>query len=267
MRFLCLILCFLKSSLAFGAEPKPWQVYFQEPATEVMEDIVSLHNFILVIITAILLVVAGLLAYVCYFFYHKRNPVPRKFTHNVTVEIVWTIIPVIILCIIAVPSFYILHKQETIPKADMTIKVTGFQWYWQYKYQDYGDMVFDSYMIDEKNLKPGQKRLLDVDNRIVIPRDTVVRFLISAADVIHSFTVPSFGFKVDAVPGRVNETYVKVKKTGIYYGQCSEICGVNHGFMPIVVEVVSKEDFEKWVEASKQKYSSKYIYKPQFSLR
>lgn len=252
-RILALILV---SGNAHASEPLPWQLYFQVPATEIMRDIKDLHDFMMYIIVAIVLVVLFLLTYVCYRFHHTRNPIPAKFSHNVLIEVIWTIIPVIILCIIAVPSFKLLKKEETKPKADLTIKVVGYQWYWKYEYPDNGGFSYDSYMIDEKNLKLGEKRLLDVDNRLVIPEGAVVRFIITAADVIHSFTVPSFGFKVDAVPGRINETYVKVDNRGVYYGQCSELCGVNHGFMPIAVEVVSKEDFENWVSTSKVKFAA-----------
>lgn len=253
--FIGFILLLFSGASAFASEPLPWQLYLQPAATEIMGGIRELHDFMMYIITAITIAVLALLMYTCYRFHHKRNPIPAKFTHNVTVEIVWTIIPVIILCIIAVPSFSLLQKEEIKPKADMTIKVVGYQWFWKYEYPDNGGFSYDSYVIDDKNLKPGQKRLLDVDNRLVIPQGTVIRFLITAADVIHSFTVPSFGFKVDAVPGRINETYVKVNNTGVYYGQCSELCGVNHGFMPIAVEVVSKDDFTNWVAASKTKFA------------
>jgi cytochrome c oxidase subunit 2 len=249
------LLTILFSSSAFAAFPTPWQLYFQEPATEIMQEIIHLHDFMMYIITGIVLVVLVLLTYVCVRFYHEWNPVPQKFTHNVAIEVIWTVIPVIILCFIAVPSFKLLKKEETKPIADMTVKVVGYQWYWKYEYPDNGNFSFDSYMLDSKKLQSGQIRLLDVDNRVVIPQGATVRFLITAADVIHSFTVPSFGFKVDAIPGRINETYAKVDKIGVYYGQCSELCGVNHGFMPIAVEVVSKEDFEKWVEASKAKFA------------
>lgn len=255
-KFLGILLFLLLLPLqAMASEPHPWQLYFQEPATEIMSEIIALHDFISFIILGIIIVVLGLLFYVCYKFHYKRNPVPNKFTHNVLVEVVWTIIPVIILCVIAVPSFKLLKKEEEKPVAQMTVKVVGYQWYWKYEYPDNGGFSYDSYVIDSKKIQPGQRRLLDVDNRLVIPQGTVVRFLITAADVIHSFTVPSFGFKVDAVPGRVNETYVKVDKPGVYYGQCSELCGVNHGFMPIAVEVVSKDDFQKWVENSKTKFA------------
>lgn len=256
MNYYIFALITLLSGTASASEPLPWQLYFQPAATEIMQDVIDLHDFILYLTTGIVVAILLLLSYVCIRFNHKTNPVPAKFSHNPIAEIIWTIIPVIILCVISVPSFKLLRKQETKPVADMTIKVVGRQWYWTYEYPDNGNFKFDSYMIDQSQLAAGQKRLLDVDNRVVIPEGTTVRFLITASDVIHSFAVPSFGFKVDAIPGRVNETYVKVEKPGVYYGQCSELCGVNHGFMPIAVQVVSKEDFAQWVETSKVKFAS-----------
>jgi cytochrome c oxidase subunit 2 len=196
----------------------------------------------------------ALLAYVIFKFNAKANPIPATFSHNVLIEIIWTVIPVMIIVIIAIPSFRILRMAEKIPQADMIIKVVGYQWYWHYIYPD-NNIEFDSYLITDKNLKSGQKRLLEVDNRIVIPENVTVKFLITAGDVIHSFAVPSLGIKMDAVPGRTNETWTKISKKGVYYGQCSELCGVNHGFMPIAIEVVSKEDFDKWIINAKTKFS------------
>ncbi|MFV9846846.1 MAG: cytochrome c oxidase subunit II [Rickettsia aeschlimannii] len=247
------LICFLIiSSNCFASEPLPWQVTFQPPASPIMEELHHFHNFLLYISTAIVLFVAGLLGFVCIRFNAKNNPVPAKFSHNVLIEIIWTVIPIIILVIIAVPSFKILHHAEKIPETDLTIKVVGYQWFWHYIYPYHDNLDFDSVIISDENLKPNQKRLLDVDNRIVIPENATVRFLITAGDVIHSFAVPSLGFKIDAVPGRINETWTRVAKKGVYYGQCSELCGIHHGFMPIAIEVVSKEDFNNWI-ASKNK--------------
>jgi len=237
----------MTSCTIFASEPQPWQLSFQPPASPIMHELYEFHNFLLYISCAIVLFVAGLLVYVCIKFNAKANPTPAKFSHNVLLEAIWTIIPVLVLVIIAIPSFKILRHAEKIPQADITIKVVGYQWYWHYIYPDHGNIAFDSVMISDENLKGNQKRLLDVDNRIVIPENTTVRFLITAADVIHSFAVPSLGFKIDAVPGRINETWTRIDKQGVYYGQCSELCGVNHGFMPIAIEVVSKEEFENWV--------------------
>ncbi|MEY3197284.1 MAG: hypothetical protein RLZZ59_655 [Pseudomonadota bacterium] len=246
----------LFTTSAFASHPEPWQFGFQDPATEVMSNIQWLHNFLMYIMTGVVVFVMLLIAFVCLRYNSKANPVPNKFSHNVIVEVIWTIIPVIILIIIAIPSFKILSEAEHTPKTDLTVKVVGYQWYWHYIYPDNGNFEFDSYMIPTKDLKPGQKRLLEVDNRVVIPAGKVVRFLTTSADVIHSFAVPAFGIKIDSIPGRTNETWVKVDKPGVYYGQCSELCGVNHGFMPIAVEVLPEADFEEWVASAKQKFGS-----------
>ncbi len=244
----------LFTQLTFADFPRPWQIDFQTPVTPVMEKIRDLHNVLMYVMTAVVLLVVYLLGYVCYKFSAKRNPIPQNFSHNVALEIFWTIIPVIILIIIAVPSFRTLYYAEKVQDAEMTVKVVGYQWYWHYQYPDHGNFEYDSYMINDKDIKQNQIRLLEVDNRIVIPVDTTVRFLITAGDVIHSFAVPAFGVKTDAVPGRVNETWIKVNKPGVYYGQCSELCGVNHAFMPIAVEVVSKEEFSEWIKIAQEKF-------------
>lgn len=247
------ILLFFVSGSVFANEPHPWQMTFQPPATPVMEQIEWLHHFLMVIMFSIVAFVMFLLAYVCIRFNAKANPVPNKFTHNVLIEVLWTFIPIVLLVVIAIPSFKILNYVENSPKADLTIKVVGHQWYWSYGYDGF---EFDSNMVQQKDLKPGQRRLLEVDNRVVIPAGKVVRFLTTGADVIHSFAVPAFGVKIDAVPGRTNETWVKVEKPGVYYGQCSELCGVNHGFMPIAVQVVPEEEFEQWIVEAKKKFGS-----------
>lgn len=234
--------------LTYADKPHPWQISFQEAASPLMAELVSLHHFLLIIITAIVIFVLALLIYVIFRFSANRNPIPAKFTHNIAIEVIWTVIPVLILIIIAVPSFRVLKFSEHAPPSDLTIKVVGAQWYWSYSYPDKG-IEFDSNMIQTKDLKLGQIRLLEVDNRIVVPEGAVIKFLITASDVIHSFAVPSLGIKTDAVPGRVNQAWTKIDKKGVYYGQCSELCGVNHGFMPIAIEVVSKEDFENWVKS------------------
>jgi cytochrome c oxidase subunit 2 len=258
MRLIVFFISIFLSSNAFGAlgKPEPWQLDFQEAATPVMEQLHYFHNLLLVIIFSIVAIVCSVLFYILYRFNSKRNPVPNRFAHNVKLEVFWTLIPVVILVIIAIPSLRILKFAETIPDHELTVKVVGYQWYWGYTYPDNGNFSFDSNIIQDKDLQPGDLRLLEVDNKIVIPVNTKVRFLITAADVVHSFAVPSFGVKTDAIPGRVNHTWVRVTKPGVYYGQCSELCGVGHGFMPIKVEVVSKEEFEKWVEESKQKFAS-----------
>tara|TARA_R110000787_G_scaffold136774_1_gene249341 strand:- start:255 stop:1100 length:846 start_codon:yes stop_codon:yes gene_type:complete len=257
IRFVATLLALALPGAAFAAQPHPWQVDFQQAATPLMEQITSFHNLLLVIITLISVFVLALLVYVMFKFNERKNPNPSKTTHNTTIEVLWTVIPVVILVVIAIPSFKLLYYSDVVPEADMTIKATGHQWYWNYEYTDNGNFSFDSNMIATADLQPGQPRLLAVDNRIVIPVDTVVRMQITAADVLHSWTIPAFGRKVDAVPGRLNETWIgPVKTEGVYYGQCSELCGTNHGFMPIAVEVVSKERFEAWVAEAKQKFAS-----------
>lgn len=224
----------------------PWQINFQEAASPIMRELHQFHNLLLWITAAIVIFVLFLVIYVAIRFNARFNPIPAKFSHNITLEVVWTVIPIIILIIIAIPSFRILKIAEHTPQADLTVKVVGSQWFWTYSYPDNEGIEFDSYMIEDKDLKPGQLRLLEVDNRVVIPQGKVVKFLVTAADVIHSFAIPSLGIKIDAVPGKVNETWTKIDKQGVYYGQCSELCGVKHGFMPIAIEVVSEEDFKKW---------------------
>jgi cytochrome c oxidase subunit 2 len=232
---------------------KPWQLGFPEPASPVMERLVSMHDhFLLWLITIITVFILIGLIYICLRFNRKANPVPSKTTHNTTLEIVWTTIPILILVAIAIPSLRLHYFMEDYVEPEMTLKATGYQWYWHYDYPDHGGFGFDSYMLKDKDLKPGDHRLLEVDNRVVVPVDTKVRVLTTGADVIHAFALPAFGIKRDAVPGRLNETWFKATKLGTFYGQCSELCGVGHGFMPIAIDVVSKDDFAAWVK-DKQK--------------
>lgn len=234
-------------------QPHSWQLNFQEAASPVMEGLHDMHTLLLYIITGIAVVVFFLLGYILYRFHHRRHPNPIPFTHNTTLEILWTAIPVVILVIIGIPSVKLLHKMEAPINAEMTIKAVGHQWYWSYEYPDAKNegkhFEFDSYMVEQKDLKPGQLRLLDVDNPMVVPVDTVIQILITAADVLHSFAIPSLGIKRDAVPGRINETWFSIKKPGTYYGQCSELCGAKHGYMPIAVKAVSKEEYQEWVKS------------------
>ena len=181
-----------------------------------------------------------------------------KRTHNVAVEVLWTLIPCLILIVIAVPSFKILYKQDAIPKADLTIKAIGYQWYWGYEYPD-ENIIFESYMVEDKDLRPDQPRLLAVDNEVVVPVNKVVKVLITANDVLHAWALPSFGVKRDAVPGRINETWFKAEKVGTYYGQCSELCGIKHAFMPITVKVVTDEEYEDWLSEAKEKFAKEEI--------
>jgi cytochrome c oxidase subunit 2 len=232
-------------------QPAPWEYKLQEAATPVMENITWFHNFLLWLITGITLFVLALLVIVVVKFNSKANPVPSKTTHNTLIEVAWTIIPVLILVAVAVPSFRLLFLQLDIPKADLTIKATGKQWFWTYSYPDNGPFEFDSLMAADK-----MPRLLAVDNEVVVPVNKVVRVQTTAADVIHSFAVPSFGIKIDAIPGRLNETWFKATKTGMFYGQCSELCGKDHAYMPIAIRVVTEQEFATWVEQAKKKFAS-----------
>ena len=251
---------------AFANQPKEWQLGFQNPASDGMRDIVNFHNNLLLpIIIAISVFVLFLMLYACVRFRASANPNPSKRTHNVTVEILWTLIPCLILIVMAVPSFKILYKQDTIPKADLTIKAIGYQWYWGYEYPD-ENLIFDSYMIEEKDLKADQPRLLAVDNEVVVPVGKVVKVLITANDVLHAWALPSFGVKRDAVPGRINETWFKAEKVGTYYGQCSELCGIKHAFMPITVKVVSEEEYQEWLSEARVKFAKEEIENEKFKL-
>lgn len=240
---------------ALADQPHPWQLGLQQPASPVMEKIYQFHHGLLILITAICVFVLCLLVYVCFRFSAKRNPVPSKTTHNTLLEIIWTTIPVIILVIIAVPSFRYLYYMYETENPDIILKVTGHQWYWEYEYPDQG-IAFESYMLKDDELKPGQVRLLDVDNPIVLPVGAKVQVQITSADVIHSWAMPSMAVKTDAVPGRLNETWIQIERPGMYYGQCSELCGVLHGFMPIAIKALPKDEFDAWVKEAKEKFAS-----------
>ena len=235
---------------------KPWQILFQEPASPVMEKIVEFNNFISVIIVLITMFVLALLFYVVIKFNEKTNPNPAKTTHNTALEVIWTAIPILILVAIGIPSLKLLYYQDRHHTPDMTIKVTGNQWYWTYQFPDHGGFSFDSMPIPAEDLKPGQLRLLSVNNELVLPIATNIRVLQTSKDVIHAWAIPAFGLKVDAVPGRINENWVRITAEGTYYGQCMELCGVNHYFMPIAVKAVSKEAFARWVEDAKKKFAA-----------
>ncbi|MBQ4874803.1 MAG: cytochrome c oxidase subunit II [Rickettsiaceae bacterium H1] len=237
---------------SYSSPPVPWQLGFQQPATEVMERIYDFHNMIMFVMVAIVVFVLLLLSYVLVKFSKKNNPVPSKTSHNTVIEVVWSVIPLIIVGLIAVPSIKLLAYKEKIPESEMTIKIVGYQWYWGYEYVDHDNVSFDSNI--KRDLEVNELRLFEVDNRLVIPVNTNIKMQITGADVIHSWAVPAFGVKKDAIPGRLNETWINVNKAGVYYGQCSELCGVLHGFMPIVVEAVSKEDFNKWIKSAKEKF-------------
>jgi cytochrome c oxidase subunit 2 len=242
------------AALAGVGQPSEWQLGFQQPATPVMEDIIWFHDILLWIIAAIVAFVLVLLLIVIVRFNARNNPTPSRTTHNTLLEVAWTLLPVCILVTIAVPSFKLLFLQLTIPPADVTVKATGKQWYWSYSYPD-SKFEFDSLMLQDKDRKPDQPRLLAVDNEMVVPVNKVVRVQTIGSDVIHSFAVPSFGIKIDAIPGRLNETWFKAEREGVYYGQCSELCGRDHAYMPIAVRVVSDKAYAEWLDGAKKKYA------------
>ena len=246
---------FLISLEAFGKQATDWQLSFQNPATDLMGSVVGLHNIILIVMTLVTLFVLFLLFYVSFRFSAKRNPIPSTTTHNTVVEVLWTAIPIVILVVLAIPSFKLLYQQEKSENYDMTVKVIGHQWYWEYEYPDHGDFYFESYMVQDEDLQEGDLRLLTVDNPLVIPANKNIQILITAGDVLHSWAVRSMGLKTDAVPGRLNETWVNVKEPGIYRGQCSEICGTGHGFMPVVVKVLPESEFIAWANEAKNNYA------------
>jgi cytochrome c oxidase subunit II len=238
-----------------GGAPTAWQLNFQAPASPVAEMIVSLHDLLLFITIAISAFVLVLMAYACIRYRASRNPVPSRRTHNSVLEIAWTAIPVLILVVIAIPSFKLLYFMDRVVDPEMTLKAIGRQWYWSYEYPDHGNFTFDAYMIAEQDLTEDQLRLYDVDNPVVLPVDTDIRLLTTASDVIHAWAMPALGVKMDAVPGKINETWVRINEPGVYYGQCSELCGDYHAFMPIRIEAVSKEDFEAWTKQAQEQFA------------
>ena len=253
-----LAVAFLSGGVAEATQPQAWEVYLQPANTDVHEHIHWFANFTMWIMGAVVLFVLGLLIYVMVKFNAKANPVPSKTSHNTLIEVIWTVVPVMILVMIAIPSFRLLYEEMVVPPADMTIKVTGYQWYWGYEYSDLMDaknrpLSFDSTVVRDEDRKDPvkQPRLLAVDNNLVVPVGKIVRVQVTGADVIHSWAMPSFGVKMDGNPGRLNETWFKARNTGMYYGQCSELCGRDHAFMPIAIQVVTEEQFKAWSEAAK----------------
>ncbi len=254
MRLLSILLLF-SFDAAEANQPIDWQLGFQSAASKSMKDIVIFHDYMLLpIITAITVFVLFLVLYACIKFRASNNKVASQTSHNTMIEIAWTLVPCLILIVMAVPSFKVLYSQDKIPPAEVTVKAIGYQWYWGYEYPD-ENIIFDSYMIEEKDLKPGQPRLLAVDNEVVVPVNKVVKVLITANDVLHAWALPSFGVKRDAVPGRINETWFKADRTGTFYGQCSELCGIKHAFMPITVRVVTEEEYKDWLLDAKEKFA------------
>ena len=247
----------LGAPFAIAAQPEPYGINFQPPATDKMANIENFHELLLYIIIAVSVFVLALLLWVMVRYNKRANPVPSKTTHNTLIEIVWTVVPVVILVVIAIPSFKLLYANEKIPSdVAMTIKAIGKQWFWTYEYPDNGNFTFDATMLDDAAAKAaGEPRLLGASEFVVVPEDTKVRIIVTAADVIHAWTIPAFGVKIDAVPGRLNELWFQANDPGIYYGQCSELCGANHAFMPIAVKVVTKEEFTAWVAEAQQKFA------------
>jgi cytochrome c oxidase subunit II len=243
-----------RPSFAEVGAPEPWQIGLPRSVTPMLDSMTSFNEFLTIIIVAIVLLVMGLLLWVTLRYRESVNPVPSRLSHNTTIEVLWTIVPVLILIAIAIPSFRLLFQQFDFPKPDVVVKATGKQWYWSYEYPD-AKIAFDSYPVEEKDLKPGQIRNLAVDNEVVVPVGKVVQVLITGGDVIHQWVIPSFGSRADGIPGRINRTWFVAKETGVYYGECSALCGQGHPYMPIAVKVVSDDDYKKWV-AEKQKSAS-----------
>nr|AYR06674.1 cytochrome c oxidase subunit II [Rhodogorgon sp.] len=243
---------FLFPSIVLSDAAENWQVGFQDPATPIMEGIINLHHDLMFFICVISIFVLWMLVRTLWHFEYTQNKTPSSLTHGTLIEMIWTITPAFILLIIAIPSFSLLYAMDEVISPAITIKTLGHQWYWSYEYSDYineeGDSIeFDSYMMPEEDLELGQLRLLEVDNRMVIPINTHIRIIVSATDVLHSWAIPSLGVKCDAIPGRLNQTSLFIKREGVYYGQCSEICGINHGFMPIVIEAVPLQNYVTWI--------------------
>ncbi|MBV9262371.1 MAG: cytochrome c oxidase subunit II [Pseudolabrys sp.] len=242
------------TAYAASGQPSPWQMTLQQSASPVMDDIVWFHDFLLWITAAIAIFVLVLLVIVIVRFNAKANPVPSRTTHNTLIEVLWTVVPVLILVGIAIPSFKLLFLELKVPPAEVTVKATGKQWFWTYDYPD-AKFGFDSLMLQDKDRKADQPRLLAVDNEMVVPVNKVVKLIVVGADVIHSFSIPSFGIKIDAVPGRINETWFKAEREGMYYGQCSQLCGRDHAFMPIAIRVVKDGEYSAWLDAAKKKFA------------
>ena len=256
--FLALVFTLITQNAYAKGQATDWQLSFQEAASPLMSELVGLHDFIFWIITFITIFVFVLLAYVCVKFSAKNNKKPSTTTHNSLIEVAWTVIPVIILVVISVPSFKLLYKQNDFSKIDMTIKATGYTWYWGYEYPDHGDFQFDALMLQEDELEENQPRLLSTDNALVVPINKNIKMQITSdpAGVIHSWAMPSLGVKMDAIPGRLNETYFRITEPGMYYGQCSELCGPGHGFMPIMIKAVSDDEFSEWVVEAQEEFAT-----------
>lgn len=245
---------------AHAAEPQPWKMNLPAPVSPVAEMMYNFHTYwLLPVITVITIFVLGLLVYTCFRYRESANPTPSKTTHNAPLEAIWTIIPALILVVLVFPSMQLLYASDKVEDADMTVKIVGHQWYWSYEYPDHGNFTFDAFLAArtaEEAEERGVKRLMDTDNFVVFPVDTKIRLIMTSNDVLHNWAVSDFGVRMDTVPGRLNETWVEVNKTGTYYGFCSELCGVDHAFMPIAVKVVPKAEFEEWVAWAQENYDT-----------
>jgi cytochrome c oxidase subunit 2 len=262
-RVLPALAAMMLSGPSWAQTPHNWQLSFQAPHSPVQQSIEGLHSLVVWLMALVTVFVAALLGYVMWRYNAKRNPVASRVSHHTALEVAWTVLPVLILVVIAIPSFRLVYFEDRTATADMTVKVTGHQWYWEFTYPDQGGIDFSSYMVPEDQLKPGQLRNLDVDNRLVVPAGKNIRILTTSGDVIHSFFIPSLGVQRYAIPGRTIETWVKVDKPGVYYGECNQICGTNHSLMPISVEALSDADFATWVEQAKKKFASADAPSPQ----
>ncbi len=240
---------------ASAQKAEPWQMNLQEPHSSLMEQMVAFHDFLLYIIFAISLFVLGLLLFTIVRFNEKRNPTPSKTTHNTFIEVLWSVIPIFILVVIGLFSLPLLFRQDDTVTADMTVKVIGRQWYWSYEYPDHGDFTFDAFLIPDDEIKEGQLRLLSTDENLVLPVGKKIRVLVTSSDVLHAFAMPALGAKVDAVPGRTNEIWFDIDEPGMYYGQCSELCGAGHAFMPIAIQAVAQAEFDAWVVEARERFA------------
>ncbi|HEX4890670.1 MAG TPA: cytochrome c oxidase subunit II [Alphaproteobacteria bacterium] len=253
---------FLSTGSALAETAYNWQMGFQPAASPVMENITSFHHILLILITGITLFVLSLLLYVMLRFNSRANPVPSTNTHNTPLEIIWTVVPIIILVVMAIPSFRLLYLEDVVPESEMTLKLTGNQWFWNVEYPDHDSLTYDITMLEDADRPADAPRLLAVDNEIVVPVDTTIRVQTTASDVIHAFAIPVMGVKIDAIPGQLNETWFKATREGTFYGQCSELCGSRHAFMPTALKVVSKEAFAAWLEEAKVKHASSPVQQP-----
>ncbi len=245
------LLVIFYSNISIASVPTSWQFGFPAPATEIMEIVVKSHSFVMSIMVGIMIFVWALLVYVIFRFRKSKITNISRTNHNIILEIIWFVIPTIIVGVLAFKNAQLVKLQEKVPKSDMTLKVIGHQWYWNYQYPEHQGISFDSYIKGTDDFTEEDLRLFSVDNNVVLPISTNIRLQVTAGDVIHSWGVPAFGVKIDAIPGRLNEAWFNIKKPGVYYGQCYELCGQGHGFMPIVVKAVSKEDFNEWIESKK----------------